>query len=222
MWLPGYVTTEPLLSPACAVWILGIWFGTMDHVRVVGITSVSGGGKTAATRRLTEVLGDAAAIHFDDYDDTNVHPADLHRWFADGADYDAYKTPLFTRHLQELKAGHSIFYPIGGTIVGPARYVVADAPLGRAHSDSGRLIDLLVFIDTPSDIAMARRILRDIVMVDEPLQYVRAELAGYEARAKSIYEYFQERMRADSDLIVDGALGIDLVVHRIRSEVESR
>ena len=69
---------------------------------------------------------------------------------------------------------------------------------------------------------MARRILRDIVMVDEPLQYVRAELAGYEARAKSIYEYFQERMRADSDLIVDGALGIDLVVHRIRSEVESR
>ena len=194
----------------------------MDHVRVVGITAVSGGGKTAATRRLTEVLSDAVAIHFDDYDDTNVHPADLHRWFADGADYDAYKTPLFTRHLQALKTGHSIFYPIGGTIVGPASYVVADAPLGRAHSDSGTLIDLLVFIDTPLDVAMARRILRDIVMADEPLQCLRAELAGYEARAKSIYEYFQERMRADSNLIVDGALGIDLVVQRIRSEVESR
>ena len=173
----------------------------MNHVRVVGITSVSGGGKTAATRHLAAVLGDAVAIHFDDYDDTNVHPADLHRWFADGADYDIYESPLFTRHLQTLKAGRTIFYPIGGTIVGPARYVVADAPLGRAQSDSGRLIDLLVFIDTPLDVAMARRILRDIEMADESLQQVKAELAGYEARAKSIYEHFRERMRADSDLI---------------------
>ena len=194
----------------------------MTDVRVVGITAVGGGGKTAAARRLAGVLGDAVAIHFDDYDETNVHPADLQRWFADGADYDAYQTPLFTRHLQTLKAGHSIFYPIGGTIVGPASYVVADAPLGRAQSDSGRLIDLLVFIDTPLDVAMARRILRDIELADEPLQHVIAELAGYEARARPIYEHFQERMRADSDLIIEGTLGIDVVVERMRSEVESR
>ena len=194
----------------------------MTDVRVVGITAVGGGGKTVATRRLAGVFGDAVAIHFDDYEDTNVYPADLHRWFADGADYDAYETPLFTRDLQTLKAGRRIFYPVGGTIVGPARYVVADAPLGRAHSDSGELIDLLVFIDTPLDVAMARRILRDIELADEPLQHVIAELAGYEARARAIYEHFQERMRADSDLIIDGTLSIDLVVERMRSEVESR
>ena len=194
----------------------------MSHVSVVGISAVSGGGKTAATRRLAEILGDAVAIHFDDYAETNVYPADLHRWFAEGADYDAYETPLFTRHLQALKAGRRISYPIGGAIVGTARYVVADAPLGRAHSDSGRLIDLLVFIDTPLDVAMARRILRDIELADEPLQHVIAELAGYEARARPIYEHFQERMRADADLVIEGTLGIDLVVERIRSEVESR
>jgi uridine kinase len=194
----------------------------MDCVRVVGITSVSGGGKTATTLRLAEVLCDAVAIHFDDYDDTNVHPDDLQHWFADGAHYDTYETPLFARHLQTLKAGHSICYPIGGTIVGPARYVVADAPLGRAQSDSGKLIDLLVFVDTPLDIAMARRILRDIELADEPLQSVKAELLGYETRAKSIYEHFRGRMRADADLIIGGTLGIDLIVERIRSEVKSR
>lgn len=189
---------------------------------VVGISAVGGGGKTAVTRRLAGVLGDAVALHFDDYEESNVYPADLPRWFADGADYDAYETPVFTRHLQALKDGQSISYPIGGTLVGPARYVVADAPLGRAHSDSGRLIDLLVFIDTPLDVAMARRILRDIELAHEPLQHVIAELAGYEARARPIYEHFQERMRADADLVIDGTLGIDVVVERIRSEVESR
>ena len=194
----------------------------MSGVSVVGITAVGGGGKTAATRRLAGVLGDAVALHFDDYEETNVYPADMHRWFADGADYDAYDTPLFTRHLQRLRASQSISYPIGGTTVGPARFVVADAPLGRAHSDSGRLIDLLVFIDTPLDVAMARRILRDIEVADEPIQHVVAELAGYEARARPIYEHSQERMRADADLVIEGTLGIDLVAEQIRSEVESR
>ena len=191
-----------------------------DRIMVIGITSVSGGGKTAVTRRLVEALGDAVAIHFDDYDDTNVHPADIQRWFADGADYNAYETPVFNRHLQALKAGDSICYPTGA-LVEPAGYVVADAPLGRAHAASGSLIGLLIFIDTPLDVAMARRVLRDMDVAAR-WEQVKAQLAGYEAEARPVYEHFQARMRADSDLIVDGTLGLDLVVERIRAEVEAR
>ena len=199
----------------------------MSWVAVIGVSAVGGGGKTEVTRRLTEVLGDAVALHFDDYDDTNVHPGDLERWFADGADYDAWQTPVFSRHLQALKAGQSISYPVEGETVGPSRYVVADAPLGRAHSDSGRFIDLMVFIDTPLDVAMARRVLRGIEPAArstayEALKQVKGELSGYEARARPIYEHFQKRMRAGSDLIVDGTLGIDLIVDRVRSEIELR
>ena len=199
----------------------------MDRVTVIGVSAVSGGGKTEAARRLAKVLGDAVALHFDDYDDTNVHPADLQRWSADGADYCAYQTPVFSRHLQALKAGKSIRYPIGGRTVGPATYVVADAPLGRAHSGSGQFIDLMVFVDTPLDVAMARRVLRDIgpaarSTADEALEHVKGELSGYEGRARPIYEHFQKRMRAGADLIVDGTLGIDLIVDRIRSEIELR
>ena len=147
----------------------------MAHVRIVAITSVSGGGKTAVTRRLADTLGDAVAIYFDDYDDTNIHPDDIQYWLKDGGDYDAYETPLFTAHLRALRAGQSVRYPTDGVTVGPAKYVVADAPLGRAKSDSGRLIDLLIFIDTPLDIAMARRILRDVELSDVPLQHMKVE-----------------------------------------------
>lgn len=193
----------------------------MDSVVIVGISAVTGGGKTAVTLRLVDVLEDAVALHFDDYDDTNVHPDNLQRWFAAGADYDAYRTPVFTGHLELLKAGKSITYPIEGAQLGPATYVVADAPLGRAHSDSGRFINLMVFIDTPLDVALARRLLRDI---DLPRGWsggeaIRDELSTYLVEARPLYEEFQERMRTTSDVIVDGTLSIDAIVEKIRLEI---
>ena len=199
----------------------------MGSVVTIGISAVSGGGKTAVTERLVEVLEDAVALHFDDYDDTNVHPDDLQRWFATGADYDAYRTPVFTDHLEALKAGKIITYPVGGAQLGPARYVVVDAPLGRAHTDSGRFIDLMVFIDTPLDVALARRLLRDIDppsgwSADEAVRYAKEELTAYLVGARPLYEEFQERMRTTSDVIIDGTLGVDDVAEKIRVETNAR
>jgi len=196
------------------------------NVFIIGISAVSGGGKTAVTRRLTEDLSDAVALHFDDYDDTNVHPDSYAVWFDSGADYDAFETPVFTSHLKALKASRSVLYPVGDVILSPARYVVADAPLGRAHTDSGRHIDFMVFVDTPLDIAMARRTLRDIEhetyrSAEETVEYVKDEMAGYLRQARPIYEFGQSEMRSCSDLVVDGTLSIDDIVEIVRAEIEA-
>jgi len=116
---------------------------------VIGISSVSGGGKTAVAKKLTELLQDAVMLCFDDYDDTTIHPEDLHTWLAAGADYNVWKTPGLTRDLQSLTTGNQITSPADGSTIQGAKYVVFDAPLGRAHADTGRFIDLMVFIDTP-------------------------------------------------------------------------
>lgn len=113
----------------------------MKQVNVIGISAVSGGGKTEVTRVLAAGLGDAIALHFDDYEEPNVHRDDLQQWFVRGADYDEYETPVFISHLKALKAGQSVRHPVVGTTLGPVRYVIADAPLGRAHSASGQHID---------------------------------------------------------------------------------
>ena len=49
---------------------------------VIGLSSVSGGGKTAVAKKLTELLQDAVMLCFDDYDDTTVHPEDLNTWLT--------------------------------------------------------------------------------------------------------------------------------------------
>ena len=168
------------------------------------------------THRLTEVLGDAVALHFDDHDDTNVHP-DFLGWFADGADYDRFQMPVFSSQLEDLKAGRSVRYPVGDATIGPVKYVVADAPLGRAHSESGRCIDFMVFIDTPLDVAMARRILRNIKREtnrgpDDSVKYVMDEMKSYLNEARPIYEEFQNQIRRGCDVTVDGNLGIDEII----------
>ncbi|PKB72732.1 MAG: hypothetical protein BZY75_05520 [SAR202 cluster bacterium Io17-Chloro-G7] len=64
---------------------------------VIGISSVSGGGKTAVANKLAELLPDAVTLCFDDYDDTNTHPASLETWRKEGGDYTVWQTPALTQ-----------------------------------------------------------------------------------------------------------------------------
>jgi uridine kinase len=61
----------------------------------------------------------------------------------------------------KTKNPNALISPLDGSRLVPSQYIIFDAPLGYAHKETGQYIDFLVFIDTPLDVAMARRILRD-------------------------------------------------------------
>ena len=105
---------------------------TIEPPFVTGISSVSGGGKTAVCGKLAELLGDSVTLYLDDYDKTNIHPENLSAWLKDGGDYNAWRTPLLTKDLQALTTGNPITSPIDGAKISPVEHIVFDAPLGRA------------------------------------------------------------------------------------------
>ena len=192
---------------------------------VIGISAVSGGGKTALSLRLVDLLQDAVAVLFDDYDESSVIP-DFPTWFADGADYDAFKTLVFTEHIRTLKNGKAVTSPVSGSKIEPAKYIVVDAPLGRLHEDSGKYIDLMVFIDTPLDVAMARRLSRDLAREGdegsaEAIDNVKADMGAYPNVARPIYVGFVERIKPTCDLVLDGSLSLDELAAAIVSDLES-
>jgi thymidylate kinase len=88
------------------------------------------------------------------------------------------------------------------------------------------LIDLLVFVDTPLDVAMARRIIRDHSVVAQEtaaavLDRLRAELAHYLEKAR--YPYLNtDRHKSGSDLVLDGCRSLqelrNNILERIRAE----
>jgi uridine kinase len=192
---------------------------------VIGISSVSGGGKTAVTKRLAQLLQDAVTLCFDDYDDTNLHPENRQIWLKEGADYNVWKTPALTEALQSLKSGYAVTSPVDGSKISPARFIVFDAPLGRAHCDSGRFIDFMVFIDTPLDVAMARRFLRDIPVeaeqgTKETIKSLKTTLSSYLNEGRLLYLQFQQRIKEKCDLILDGCLTVDELADAIYMRIK--
>jgi uridine kinase len=148
---------------------------------------------------------------------------DFKSWFEDGADYDAFKTPVFTDHIRSLKAGNAVTYP-GGLLIEPAKYILVDAPLGRAHRDSGRYIDFMVYIDTPLDIAMARRLSRELARdtdqsPSETVASIKADADGYPARARPIYVASVERIKTTCDLVLDGSKSVDELASAVISKI---
>lgn len=189
---------------------------------VVGISAPTGGGKTTLVNSLSNRLGNANVLSFDEYDDAGTidHPASFRSWLRDGADYDAWKATRLAEDLEHLKSGSPIVHPIEQRCVNPKSYIIFDAPLGRAHRATGRHIDCMVYLDTPLDVAMARRILRDFYgsargLSDQHSVELRSDLEGYLTFARFAYLELDKQVKPTSDVVLDGLLSPDELTDRL-------
>lgn len=169
---------------------------------IIAIAAVSGGGKTTVTRSLALALPNAKALYFDDYDFEG--PNDIVEWVEKGADCNEWKlAPLLTdlNTFMSIKA---------------VEYIVLDYPFSRLHHEL-QAIDLTVFIDTPLDIAMARRIVRDCQ--ETGTDPILRDMAEYIARGRNAYLHMLRTVKPNSDLIIDGSLPVHAIVEEICSKL---
>ncbi|MCH8816056.1 MAG: hypothetical protein IH957_13390, partial [Chloroflexi bacterium] len=188
---------------------------------VVAVSSAAGGGKTTLVMKAGELLG-ATTLFFDDYRDASSYPQDLNLW----------KTPKFAEDLAALKRGERIVSPVGGATISPTEFIVIEEPMGRGRDEMATSVDFVVLIDTPLDIAMARRFLRladtnplaDIEQttkeqlqehVEGLLGFVTGELRNYLDGWRAVYIAVQEQVTADCDLVLDGRLPPDELAEQL-------
>lgn len=178
---------------------------------LITISGFSGSGKTTLTDALAKHLKGVLVLKFDELDSLMVWSGNYPDWLAQGADYEAFKLDRMRAHVdQVIKKSH-------------ARCVIFDYPNGRLHSAFRDVIDLAVYVDTPLDIAMARRLLLDLPSDPSAAQdSIKEELQAYLAVGRNAYLEMDRQVKPRCDLLVDGTGPIDELVLVILREITKR
>jgi len=202
--------------------------------RVIAIAGPPGAGKSTLAAALVRELGDASLLAMDRYQQMTEAPIDeVARWAERGADYDELPVPRLAEHLAALRRGEAVTDPVSGVTNLPGRcYIIFETHFGRAHRATGPLIDLLLWLDTPPDVALARN-LRTFIgpMLQLP---VRAEaladglgwiddyLASYLRVVAGLVRLQAERVRPGADLFVAADAGVSAVASELRRLIAQR
>lgn len=171
----------------------------MKKPYIISVSANAGGGKTTITRELCNRLSNAKAVYFDDYE-YEQQPDSICEWVENGADPSAWDLSIFVNKIQNIIDNESV------------DYVVLDYPFGKQDYPVKDFIDMTVFIDTPLDVTLARRIIRDYKNVT--VQDIIGELNFYLERSRPCYVAHGDDMRS-SDLVIDGTLTINKIIENI-------
>jgi uridine kinase len=195
------------------------------NVFCIGVSGTSGSGKSTLLRELSLRLPGAVTLAFDDYVSVSNVPTDIVSWLDAGADLNAFQTPQLITNLAALKAGKTADTP-QGQVISPAPFLLVEEPFGRARYELQALLDLVVFLDTPLDIALARRVVRTLESgsreATDQLRHVAADLKTFLQVGRRAYQVAADEARRTSDLVLDGTLPPQTWIDAVSQELERR
>ncbi|WP_246005662.1 adenylylsulfate kinase [Companilactobacillus insicii] len=161
--------------------------------KVIVVSGVTASGKTTLINELQKQLNNCSIISFDDYNIDKLPSApDIFTSVKDAVNqYD------ISNLLVDLKERLDKF-----------EYILVDFPFAKRHSNLNPYIDLSIYINTPLDIALARRILRDY-SDEENISAVFDWLNIYLDKARSLFVDFQGYVMDSADLVIDVTSELD-------------
>lgn len=175
-------------------------------MKIIAIAAVTAGGKTTAVNEIKRRLQNAQSLYFDKYE-FEGEVDDFYQWVQDGADYNVWNLAPLEKDILRIKEA------------GNCDYLILDYPFAYCNKQIEKYIDMAVFIDTPLDIALARRILRD--MGDASGEKIRSDLKSYLEYARVAYVQMLKDILPSSDYIVDGTADRKTVAETIINIIET-
>jgi uridine kinase len=196
---------------------------------VIGIAGGTGSGKTTVATNIMQRLDldSVTILEQDAYycDLVDLAPAQRDRCNFDHP--DSIEVDLFVEHIRALKAGQQIERPVYDftvhartketVLTTPRDVLIVEGILLFHFPEARELLDIKIFVDTPSDIRLLRRITRDIHERGRTLNSVTQQ---YLETVRPMHEEFVEPSKRHADVIIpEGGyndIAIDMVASRIR------
>jgi uridine kinase len=183
----------------------------MPHPFILGIAGGSGSGKTTIVERLlaSRFADQISLLSHDAYYLNSDHMPEEIRRSHNWDHPEALDNELFLQHIDELTAGHAVEQPVYDFAT-HSRTVETDP----VHSRPILLIEglllfaiphirdrlhLCVYVDTPPDLRIVRRMVRDITERGRTVESVSAQ---YQTTVRPMHERFVEPSKDYAHIIV--------------------
>lgn len=174
-------------------------------MKVIAIAAVTAGGKTTIVNELKNQIANTKALYFDDYS-FEGEVDNFYEWTKQGADYNVWNLSTLVEDVIDIKNSD-------------CEYLLLDYPFAYCHKALRDYIDCAIFIDTPLDIAMARRVLRD--MKNATGEKIRQEMETYLKYARIAYVQMLKDILPSSDYVIDGTKELSEKVDEIKKIILS-
>ena len=174
-------------------------------MKIIAIAAVTAGGKTSAVKSIVAKMPNATSLHFDDYS-FEGEVEDFYQWVKTGADDNVWNLTPLKNDIDKLITSNKY------------DYLFLDYPFAYRNDLIKDYIDCAIFIDTPLDIALARRVLRD--MKEASLEEILCEMENYIKYERVAYLQMLKDILSSSDYVIDGSKDLETIVEEIIDIVE--
>lgn len=181
---------------------------------LIGIAGGSGSGKTTLAKALAAKLGPSVAIIAED--DYYRCATTIPDFDAAAHDFDALEAkdmPRLAADLQALKSGAPVEKPLYDYVehkrraehetVAPADTIIVEGILALADPDVRAAYDLAVWLDTPGDLRLLRRVRRDVA---ERGRSIESVLNQYERTVRISFLQHAKTQAEGADLVLDAEM----------------
>lgn len=181
--------------------------------KIVGISGGSGSGKTYLANKLIEKLGEPKILILaqDNYYKDLIDISYEERTKQNFDHPDAIDFPLLIKHLKRLKVSSHIKMPIYDytthtrtgefKIINSKPIIILDGILIFSQKQILDLLETKIYIDTPSDISIIRRILRDI---NERGRTLDSVINQYFNSVRPMFQHYVKPTKHIADIVISG------------------
>jgi uridine kinase len=200
-----------------------------DKTIIIGISGPSASGKSLLANTIVNELGSehVVVISEDAYYKDNGDLPFAEREKINYDHPDSFDHALLCEHLRQLREGRSVEIPIYShskhqrttetRTVGKHAIIILEGILLFSDLELREIMDIRIFMSTPLDVCLLRRLKRDVV---ERHRTVESVVHQYETTVRPMYLQFIEPSSRYADLIVprggENRIAIEMIQAKMR------